>query len=59
MQPKTNSVSHTAAPTFAEIYTSPQVVEVSLPNLHIICCLNETCIQRLLKNICEEDKEDA
>lgn len=38
--------------TFAEIDTSPQVVKVCLPDFHIIRSLNETCIQRLLKNIC-------
>lgn len=43
--------------TFAEINTSPQVVEECLPNFHIIRRLNKTCNQRLFKNICGEDKD--
>lgn len=47
----------TALLTSAEVHTSPKVVQIRLPDLYIICCLNKTCIQRLFKNICTEDKE--
>lgn len=38
------TVPNVAALTFAEIHTPPQVVKVRLPDLHVICCLNETRI---------------
>lgn len=53
----TQTPPETAPLTFAEVHTSPKVVQICLPDLHIICCLNKACIQRLFKNICTKDKK--
>lgn len=55
---KFQTVPNVAALTFAEIHTPPQVVKVRLPDLHVICCLNETRIQRLLKNVWGKDRKN-
>lgn len=45
-----------AALTSAEIHAPPQVVQVRLPDLHVVCRLNETRIQGLLENICRKSR---
>lgn len=49
-------LANMAALTCAEIHTPPQVVKVRLPDLYIVCRLNETCIQGLFKNIYRKRK---
>lgn len=49
-------LANVAALTSAEIHSPPQVVQVRLPDLDVVCGLNETCIQGLLKNICTKRK---
>lgn len=36
---------------FTEVNTSPQVVQIRLPDFYIISCLDESCIQSLFKHV--------
>lgn len=43
--------------TLCKIHPSPQVIQVGLPDLHIVCCLNKTCIQSFFKHFWKKNGE--